>query len=152
MILRPNETNFTYVALNIYVVGTKSYVGGMRSLCYGHEIICCGNEILCRGNEILCRRNEIIMSWNEIVCRWNEILSRGNEMNTFFTWPPCAVVKTCFKRNFECVANSTIYEGCSNMNASSFITFFTYIMYMLRQNGKRFYNGPYATFQLAAEL
>ena len=26
-----------------------------------------------------------------------------------------------------------IYEGCSNMNASRFITFFTY---MLRQNGK----------------
>ena len=25
-----------------------------------------------------------------------------------------------------------LYEGCSNMNASSFITFFTY---MLRQNG-----------------
>ena len=31
-----------------------------------------------------------------------------------------------------------LYEECSNMNASSFITFFTY---MLRQNGKRFYKG-----------
>ena len=38
------------------------------------------------------------------------------------------------------------YEGCSNMNASSFITFFTY---MLQQNGKRFYKGLYVTFELA---
>ena len=35
------------------------------------------------------------------------------------------------------------------MNASSFITFFTY---MLRQNGKRFYNGLYVTFKLAQDL
>ena len=41
------------------------------------------------------------------------------------------------------------YEDCSNMNASSFITFFTY---MLPQNGKRFYKGLYVTFQLAPEL
>ena len=41
------------------------------------------------------------------------------------------------------------YEGCSNMNASSFITFFTY---MLRQNGKRFYKGLYVTFKLAPDL
>ena len=41
------------------------------------------------------------------------------------------------------------YEGCSNMNASSFITFFTY---MLRQNGKRFYKGLYVTFKLALDL
>ena len=40
------------------------------------------------------------------------------------------------------------YEGCSNMNASSFITFFTY---MLRQNGKRFYKGLYVTFKLAQD-
>ena len=32
------------------------------------------------------------------------------------------------------------------MNASSFITFFTYV---LRQNGKRFYKGLYVTFKLA---
>ena len=32
------------------------------------------------------------------------------------------------------------------MNASSFITFFTY---MLRQNGKRFFKGQYVTFKLA---
>ena len=42
-----------------------------------------------------------------------------------------------------------IYEGCSNMNASSFITFFTY---MLQQKGKRFYKGQYVTFKLAPDL
>ena len=35
------------------------------------------------------------------------------------------------------------------MNASSFITFFTY---MLQQNGKRFYKGLYVTFNLVSEL
>ena len=35
------------------------------------------------------------------------------------------------------------------MNASSFITFFTY---MLRQNGKRFYKGLYVTFKLPPDL
>ena len=35
------------------------------------------------------------------------------------------------------------------MNASSFITCFTY---MLRQNGKRFYKGLYVTFKLAPDL
>ena len=35
------------------------------------------------------------------------------------------------------------------MNASSFITFVTY---MLRQNGKRFYKGLYVTFKLAPDL
>ena len=42
-----------------------------------------------------------------------------------------------------------LYEGCSNMNASGFITFFTY---MLRQNGKRFYKGLYVTFKVAPDL
>ena len=42
-----------------------------------------------------------------------------------------------------------MYEGCSNMNASSFITFFTST---LRQNGKRFYKELYATFKLAPDL
>ena len=41
------------------------------------------------------------------------------------------------------------YEGCSNMNASSFITFFTH---KLRQYGKRFYKGLYVTFKLAPVL
>ena len=35
------------------------------------------------------------------------------------------------------------------MNASSFITLFTYA---LRQNGKRFYKGLYVTFKLALDL
>ena len=35
------------------------------------------------------------------------------------------------------------------MNASSFITFFTY---MLRQNGKPFYKGLYVTFKLAPDI
>ena len=35
------------------------------------------------------------------------------------------------------------------MNASSLITFFTY---MLRRNGKRFYKGLYVTFKLAPDL
>ena len=35
------------------------------------------------------------------------------------------------------------------MNASSFITFVTY---MLRQNGKRFYKGLYVTPKLAPDL
>ena len=41
------------------------------------------------------------------------------------------------------------YEGCSNMNASSFITFVTN---MLQQNGLRFYKGLYVTFKLAPDL
>ena len=44
---------------------------------------------------------------------------------------------------------ASVYEGCSNMNASSFITFVTY---MLRQNGIRFYKGLYVTFKLAPDL
>ena len=35
------------------------------------------------------------------------------------------------------------------MNASGFITFFTY---MLQQNGKRFYKGLHVTFKLASDL
>ena len=46
------------------------------------------------------------------------------------------------------IDNFLIYEGCSNMNASGFITFFTY---MLRQNGKRFYKGLYVTFKVAPD-
>ena len=41
------------------------------------------------------------------------------------------------------------YEGCSNMNASSFITFVTY---MLRQNGIRIYKGLYVAFKLPPDL
>ena len=41
------------------------------------------------------------------------------------------------------------YEGCSNMSASSFITFFTH---MLRQNDIRVYKGIYVIFKLAPDL
>ena len=41
------------------------------------------------------------------------------------------------------------YEDCSNMNASGFITFFTY---MLQQNGKRLYKGLYVSFKLAPDI
>ena len=52
-------------------------------------------------------------------------------------------VKTFFSDDY------VAYEGCSNMNASSFITFFTYL---LRQNGKRFYKELYMTFKVAPDL
>ena len=45
--------------------------------------------------------------------------------------------------------HKTEYEGCSNMNASGFISFLTY---MLRQNSKRFYKGLYVTFKVAPDL
>ena len=51
-----------------------------------------------------------------------------------------------FLLHFE---NYLVYEGCSNMNASSFKTFFTH---MLQQNGKRFHKGLYVAFQLAPDL
>ena len=47
------------------------------------------------------------------------------------------------------IYRSLVYEGCSNMNANRFITFVTY---MLRQNGIRFYKGFYVTFKLAPDL
>ena len=50
---------------------------------------------------------------------------------------------------FKFIMCSFEYEGCSNMNASGFITFFTY---MLQQNGKHFYKGLYVTFKLAPDL
>ena len=58
--------------------------------------------------------------------------------------------RTIFSLCYGTNSMRIIYEGCSNMNASSFITFFTY---MLRQNGKRFYKGLlYVTFKLALDL
>ena len=45
----------------------------------------------------------------------------------------CIFQKIGFLLNFSNIC--CWYEGCSNMNASSFITFVTY---MLRQNGIRF--------------
>ena len=47
-----------------------------------------------------------------------------------------------YKSNFQML----LYEGCSNMNASSFITFFTY---MLRQNVIPFWKELFVAFQMA---
>ena len=41
------------------------------------------------------------------------------------------------------------YEGCSNMNASSFITFFTY---MLRQNVIHFWKELFFTFKMTPNI
>ena len=41
------------------------------------------------------------------------------------------------------------YEGCSNMNASSFITFFTY---MLRQNVIPFWKELFVAFKMASNI
>ena len=43
----------------------------------------------------------------------------------------------------------SLYEGCSNMNASSFITFFTY---MLRQNGIPFWKELSVAFKIAPNI
>ena len=70
----------------------------------------------------------------------NDILMGMNLINTQSNAPYLCDHKLSF-----CSA----YEGCSNINASSFITFITY---MLRQNGIRFYKGLYVTFKLAPDL
>ena len=44
---------------------------------------------------------------------------------------------------------SYTYEGCSNMNASSFITFFTY---MLRQNAIPFWKELFIAFKMAPNI
>ena len=44
-----------------------------------------------------------------------------------------------------------MYEGCSNMNAST-CSFITFVTYMLRRDGIRFYKGLYVTFKLAPDL
>ena len=41
------------------------------------------------------------------------------------------------------------YEGCSNMNASCFITFF---IYMLRQNSIPFWKVLFVTFKMAPSI
>ena len=64
----------------------------------------------------------------------------GSSESTFVKVPCCSKSH---------VTAPMLYEGCSNMNASSIITFFTY---MLQQNGKRFYKGLYVTNKLAPDL
>ena len=55
------------------------------------------------------------------------------------------------KENYEGMTAPKVvrYEGCSNMNASSVITFDTYL---LQRNGIRFYKDLYVTFKLAPDL
>ena len=51
----------------------------------------------------------------------------------------------CFK-----LSNCTgLYDGCSNMNASSFITF---IIYMLRQNVIHFWKELFVAFKMAQNI
>ena len=61
------------------------------------------------------------------------------------------LVAYCFQRSETKVNLEKIldYEGCSNMNASSSITFVTYT---LRQSGIRFYKGSNVSFKLAPNL
>ena len=59
----------------------------------------------------------------------------------------CVICMHAFNTN--AIISAMRYEDCSNMNASSFITFFTY---MLHQNGILFYKGLYVTFKLALDL
>ena len=47
------------------------------------------------------------------------------------------------------IVSTKMYEGCSNMNASSFITFFTY---MLRQNVIHFGKEQYVAFKIAPNI
>ena len=50
---------------------------------------------------------------------------------------------------FNLKSKNTIYKDCSNMNASSVITF---VSYMLRQTGISFFKGLDVTFKLAPDL
>ena len=50
---------------------------------------------------------------------------------------------------FSLKLNVREYEGCSNMNASSFITFFTY---MLRQNAIPFWKELFVAFKMARNI
>ena len=61
-------------------------------------------------------------------------------------------IKQAFmKRQFTLRTHSQYikYEDCSNMNASSFITFFTY---MLRQNVIRFWKELFVAFKMAPNI
>ena len=57
-----------------------------------------------------------------------------------------ALVHTLIKQISGVIA---VYEGCSNMNASSFITFFTY---MLRQNIIPFWKELFVGFKMAPNI
>ena len=60
----------------------------------------------------------------------------------------CFVV-TCWERADLLALVCGVYEECSNMNASSFITFFTY---MLRQNAIPFWKELFIAFKLTPNI
>ena len=80
-----------------------------------------------------------------------EILPRGykNVIKMFSCSTQLSIRKIIIAFIFNVDIQHADYEDCSYMNASSFITFFTY---MLQQNDKRFYKGLYVTFKLALVL
>ena len=63
-------------------------------------------------------------------------------------WPhPQDVILYARSSNYSKIC--LLYEGCSNMNASSFITFFTY---MLRQNVIPFWKVLFVAFKMAPNI
>ena len=73
------------------------------------------------------------------------ITKKSQEISPF----PVGDHKAAMNRRESMTSTRHKYEGCSNMNASRFITFVTY---MLRQNGIRFYKAVYVIFKLAPDL
>ena len=63
----------------------------------------------------------------------------------FYSNPPIGSREFLYTRK----CHSSVYEGCSNMNASSFITFFTY---MLWQNGIPFLKELFVAFKMAPNI
>ena len=97
----------------------------------------------CHGNHAFSHSPNRFIFWTTVLCIKGVLVIK---------WYPWKVVQEC---KVSLVGPWTIckelfkYEGCSNMNASSFITFDTY---MLRQNGIPFFKGLYVTFKLAPDL
>ena len=80
--------------------------------------------------------------------RWRRLKQCMKQQNTHGSWKsemwPCTR-----KGQFWLYRSLNTYEGCSNMNASSFITFFTY---MLRQNGIPFWKELCFAFKMAPNI
>ena len=86
-----------------------------------------------------------------MLCQDHNAVS-NRDLHYFITECSIIILKKCQHSKLEMGPSNDkyrrVYEGCSNINASGFITFFTY---MLRQNGKRFYKGLYVTFKVAPD-
>ena len=76
-----------------------------------------------------------------------EVMNKANIRNRYNQVPE--LTQDTILESDKYTRKHHIYEDCSNMNASSFIIFVTY---MLTQNGIRFYKGLYVTFKLAPDL